>query len=54
MLKIADHERCLITDLVNIKMQLTRGKVTVDAIRSPTSDEMLAYSLMLRDELIRL
>jgi hypothetical protein len=51
LLKIADHERCLITDLVNIKMQLTRGKVTVDAIRSPTSDEMLAYSLMLRDEL---
>ena len=51
LLKIADHERCLVTDLVNIKMQLTRGKVTADVIRSPKPDEILAYSSMLRDEL---
>jgi len=51
LLGLAKYERCLISDLVHIRMQLLKGKVSADAIRSPFPKELLAYSRMLRDEL---
>lgn len=51
LLKLAEHERCLISDLVHLRMQLIDSKVSGDAIRVPEPDELLAYSRMLRDEL---
>jgi hypothetical protein len=51
LLRLAKHECCLISDLVDVRMQLLRGKVAADAIREPNPDELLAYCRMLRDEL---
>lgn len=51
LLGVAEHERCLVSDLVDIRMQLVKGKVSADAIRPPTLDELQRYARMLRDEL---
>lgn len=51
LMGLKTYERCLVTDLVHVRMQLLRGKVSADAIRTPEPNELIAYCRMLRDEL---
>jgi hypothetical protein len=50
-LRLTEHDRALVHDLVHIKMDLTRGKVGRRAIATPDRDQVREYALALRDEL---
>jgi hypothetical protein len=50
-LKIKESERSLIEDLVDVKLQLIDGKVTKDALRPPTTEEVGRYAAVLQREL---
>ena len=45
------QERMLVRDMVYIKIPLTQGKVSIEASRTPTQDELLAYASTLQQEL---
>ncbi len=44
-------QRALVSDLVNLKMKLIKGKIARDATRPPTEAELKSYARQLRDEL---
>jgi hypothetical protein len=50
-LGLDDREQALIEDFVNVRLSLTRGKVTEAAIGRPAQHEIEAYAETLRDEL---
>lgn len=49
LLGLRKVERWLIQDFVHFNLELNKGKVTPEAIRSPTADECQTYLLALRD-----
>jgi hypothetical protein len=49
LLGLRPVERWLVEDFVQLHLELNKGKVTRDAMRSPTSDERLIYLTALRD-----
>ncbi|MFA4987600.1 MAG: N-6 DNA methylase [Candidatus Brocadiia bacterium] len=51
LLGLSSSEQILVRDFVNIKMQLVKGKVTKDTIRSPSEKEIRGYLLALENEL---
>ena len=51
LLEFQPDERMLVEDLVHTRMQLVQGKVSHDALRRPTKDELSDYGRVLRDEL---
>lgn len=51
VLGLDDRERALIEDFVNVRLNLTRGKVTACAVGKPTALEVELYAETLRDEL---
>jgi hypothetical protein len=50
-LHLRDHERALVRELVHLRMELIQGKVSDEAHRSPSPDEMRRYATLLTDEL---
>jgi hypothetical protein len=51
VLGLRDDEKALVSDLVNIKMRLVKGKVPREAIRSPNPRELTGYATQLKEEL---
>lgn len=51
LIGLREAERMLVQDLVNVRMQLVKGKVTKPAIRAPSVCEMQAYLRVLGSEL---
>lgn len=49
LLELRAVERWLVEDFVQLHLELNKGKVTAEAIRSPTPDERLIYLTALRD-----
>jgi hypothetical protein len=51
LLQLRDDERLLVEDLVHLRMQLIQGKVSANAVRQVTNDELATYGEALLDEL---
>jgi hypothetical protein len=51
LLGLRPDQRALVSDLVNIRMQLIKGKAPKETIRPPTEAELDSYARQLRDEL---
>jgi methylase of polypeptide subunit release factors len=51
LLQLTDVDRCLVSELVRIRMQMIQGKVTAEISRDATDDELLAYGTVLVSEL---
>ena len=51
LLGLRPDQRALVSDLVNIRMKLIKGKTPRDATRPPTEAELKSYARQLRDEL---
>ena len=49
LLGLRKTERWLVEDFVHVNMELTKGKLSAEVIRSPRSNEQLAYLSALRD-----
>ncbi|MCH8842591.1 MAG: N-6 DNA methylase [SAR324 cluster bacterium] len=50
-LGLSERDRCLIDDLVGVRMRLVDGQVASEAIRAPSDSEMTDYAEALRIEL---
>lgn len=50
-LGLRDFEQALVSDLVDIRMQLIQGKVSNEAMKPATREELNRYAITLRDEL---
>ena len=50
-LRLRQYERALVRDLVRIRMELIQGKVSEEAVRPPTTQEVLKYARALADDL---
>ena len=51
LLGLRPDQRVLVSDLVNIRMKLIKGKTPKDLIRKPTEGELRGYAQQLKDEL---
>ena len=51
LLRLRPDQRALVSDLVNIRMKLIKGKTPKDVTRPPTDMELTGYARQLRDEL---
>ena len=51
LLRLRPDQRALVSDLVNLRMKLIKGKTPRDATRPPTEAELKSYARQLRDEL---
>jgi hypothetical protein len=51
LLGLRPDQKALVSDLVNIRMKLIKGKTPKDATRPPSEAELKAYARQLRDEL---
>ncbi|MGO8673217.1 MAG: class I SAM-dependent DNA methyltransferase [Capsulimonadaceae bacterium] len=51
VLRLSKRERALVNDLVNVRMDLTRGKVSGRAVESPKPSDLHDYAIVLRDHL---
>ena len=51
LLDLRPDQRALVSDLVNLRMKLMKGKTPTDATRPPSEAELRAYARQLRDEL---
>ena len=51
LLQLNYDERVLVTDLVHLRMQLVKGKVTSGTVRDASKDELCQYGKMLQTEL---
>lgn len=49
LLGLRTTERCLVEDFVHLNLELNKGKVTQEALRKPTDDELRLYFTTLRD-----
>jgi len=50
-LGMTKRDRCLVQDLVHVKLALNDGKVGHEAVAAPTESELTVYAQMLQDEL---
>jgi len=51
VLRFRGFERALVRDLVHLRMQLIQGKVSREAVGSPSNEELRRYSEVVTDEL---
>lgn len=51
LLHLTDEERFVVSDLVRVRMQMIKGKVTAEIARNATRDELLEYGAVLLSEL---
>ncbi|MCE9526865.1 MAG: hypothetical protein K8R36_12510, partial [Planctomycetales bacterium] len=51
LLQFTEEQCFLVSDLVRIRMQLIKGKVTAEVARDATNDELLEYGVVLISEL---
>lgn len=51
LLQLTEDDRILVSDLVHVRMQLVKGKVTADVSRRASEQEFLDYGAVLLDEL---
>lgn len=50
-LRLRDFERALVRDLVHLRMQFIKGKVSREAVRSPSNQELQRYAQVVTAEL---
>jgi len=51
LLQLTEEQRFLVWDLIRVRMQMVKGKVTAEVARDATDDELLAYGTVLLSEL---
>ena len=51
LLRLRPDQTALVSDLVNLRMKLIKGKIPKEATRPPTEIELKSYARQLRDEL---